>query len=299
MSNTEFPLVSIIITTYKRADLLDRALESVLNQSYKNIEIVIVDDNDPNTEFRSLTEKKMEKYSSDERVNYIKHSKNKNGAAARNTGLKFSNGDYVTYLDDDDTYRIDKVLKQTSFLLNNPQYNAVYCGWNKDGKEEAPQTAGDISFEILSGELLIRTNTIMMNREIALSVGGWDEKYRRNQEAVYLLRYFKAGHLIGSVNEVLVDYDSQDRSNASDAKQNEEDFVSFLEGHKELIEEAAKKTNRSPDTVYALRYISIFLRYLKYKDVKNALRIYLGRMKTMPLRFNYYLIRYVKGKLKE
>src|SRR5690625_1431721 len=76
--------VSVIIPTYKRSDFLERALESVLAQSYANIEVVVVDDNEPNSSFRAKTEEKMKKYSEDKRIKYIKNKKNLGGALARN-----------------------------------------------------------------------------------------------------------------------------------------------------------------------------------------------------------------------
>lgn len=294
----ELPLVSVIITTYKRADYLNRAIQSVLAQTYENLEILVVDDNDPNSEYRQATENLMEKYSNDSKVRYIKHSENRNGAAARNTGLNHSKGKFITYLDDDDTYRRTKVDEQVQYLLQHQKFDAVYCGWMKDGKEESPSLEGDISFEILSGELIIRTNTIMMNRLISLSIGGWNEDYRRNQEAVYLLRYLKAGYKIGSVSKVLVDYDSSDRSNESNPGQYEEDFDFFLSDHKKYIRYVASKRNRDKNIVYSMRYLSVFLRYLKNFDMINAIRVYYKSIKTMPIRFNREVVLYLMNKVR-
>jgi len=67
--------VSVIIPTYKRSEFLERAIESILNQTYKNIEIIVVDDNDPNSKYRESTARKMQKYYKDNRVRYIKNKK--------------------------------------------------------------------------------------------------------------------------------------------------------------------------------------------------------------------------------
>ena len=95
MSNK--PLVSVIIPTYSRPVFLKRCLDSVLNQTYPNIEVFVVDDNNPDTDARSETEKTMEAYKENPRVTYLKHEKNKNGSAARNTGWKASHGEYITF----------------------------------------------------------------------------------------------------------------------------------------------------------------------------------------------------------
>lgn len=111
-----YPLVSVIIPTYNRPTYLRRCLESVLNQTYKNIEIFVVDDNNPETEARIETEKIMNEYVNGKNVTYLKHNFNKNGSAARNTGWKHSSGKYITFLDDDDEIDESKIQKQVECL---------------------------------------------------------------------------------------------------------------------------------------------------------------------------------------
>ena len=67
------PLVSVVIPTYKRPDMIARAVESVLNQTYDNIEIFVVDDNDPSFPERKATEEVMAQFESNPRVSYIQH----------------------------------------------------------------------------------------------------------------------------------------------------------------------------------------------------------------------------------
>ena len=110
--NSIKPMVSVIIPTYKRYNMLPRAIASVLSQTYSNIQIVVVDDNNPDTEYRKKTEALMEQYALDERVKYVKHSKNANGSVARNTGIKSSDGEIVAFLDDDDFFYPEKIEKQ-------------------------------------------------------------------------------------------------------------------------------------------------------------------------------------------
>lgn len=287
------PLVTIIITTYKRPHFLERAINSVLQQTYKNIEIIIVDDNDSDSKYRIETEGIMQKYMKVNNMFYLKHVVNMNGATARNTGLKSAKGKYITYLDDDDRYRPSKVKEQLEFLLKNIEYKAVYCGWKMNGIEETPNVQGDLSYEILSGKLLIRTNTIMMERKVALEINGWDESYRRNQEAAYLLRYFQANHKIGSVKSVLVDYDMSDRSNASCPKNNEKDMDFFLTDHFELIEKIDKNFPGSKKKIFLSRKIGILLSYLKNKNIINSLRIYKEAFLKYPISVNIALVSYI------
>lgn len=113
--------VSIIVPSYKRnKDLVARAIDSLLNQTYKNIEIVLVDDNakQEHEEFRTGLEQLVETYN-DERIIYIKNKENLGGSLARNNGIANSSGDYITFLDDDDRYLPEKIEKQLRFMLDN------------------------------------------------------------------------------------------------------------------------------------------------------------------------------------
>ncbi len=100
------PTVSVIIPTYNRANLVSRAIKSVLNQTYQDFEIIVVDDcSEDNTE-------EIVKSFNDSRIRYIKHKKNKGGSAARNTGIKRARGKYIAFLDDDDEWLPSKLEKQ-------------------------------------------------------------------------------------------------------------------------------------------------------------------------------------------
>lgn len=289
----DFPLVSVIIPTYKRSKMLSRAIESVLSQDYKNIQIIVVDDNDPKTDYRNQTEELMQKYQSDYRVKYIKHQKNLNGAAARNTGINNSDGKLIAFLDDDDFFYKNKISLQVSFLQSNPNFKAVYCGWKRNGRSVTLLKEGDLSFEILSGKQLIYTNTILMWKEAAIKCGGWDESFRRHQEAAFLLRYFKIGEKIGVIKEVLVEFDTTDRSNAAKTSLlNEEYTVHYLNTFKDLIYECEKKRKGALKDIYIFRYRGLLLSHLKTKDYKNAFRIYFTMIKKMPIKFNLSLLKY-------
>lgn len=127
MSNN--PLVSIVIPTYGRPEYLKRCVNSVLSQTYDNVEIFIVDDNNPNTQSRFETEKVMACFESNPKIKYIKHDKNRNGSAARNTGWRASSGKYITYLDDDDVIAPNKLQKQVECLeALDESWGACYTG---------------------------------------------------------------------------------------------------------------------------------------------------------------------------
>lgn len=112
-------LVSCIITTYNRPDLVTNAIESVLNQSYKNIELFIIDDHS------SLPyEASIEKYIHLANVSYIKNGQNLKPSGSRNIGIELASGKYIAFLDDDDSWLPHKIERQVEILENNPQYLA-------------------------------------------------------------------------------------------------------------------------------------------------------------------------------
>ena len=111
------PLVSVIIPTHGDGHTLQRAVESVLKQTYNNIEIVVVDDNGIDSENHLLTESIMHKYKDNSKIKYVVHQKNLNGAVARNTGEKNSKGLYIALLDDDDVFFEKKIEVQLKELM--------------------------------------------------------------------------------------------------------------------------------------------------------------------------------------
>lgn len=111
--------VSIIIPTYKRSEFLERAIESVLVQTYQDIEIIVIDDNKPESSYRHETNRRMLKFKDLQNVNYIQNDKNLGGALARNEGIKVATGEYIAFLDDDDVYLEDKIEVQLKFMLEN------------------------------------------------------------------------------------------------------------------------------------------------------------------------------------
>ncbi|MCP2029173.1 glycosyltransferase involved in cell wall biosynthesis [Flavobacterium sp. HSC-32F16] len=116
------PLVSVIITTYNRNNYLKKALESVLNQSYKNLDIIVVDDGSFGDENQNL----CSKYSF---VNYIKIENSGGPCKPRNEGIKISKGAYIAFLDDDDIWEYNKIEILLDVLESNPSFGLAhhYC----------------------------------------------------------------------------------------------------------------------------------------------------------------------------
>ena len=194
------PEVTVIITTYKGSDFLSRAIDSVLNQTYSDFEIIIVDDNDPLGDDRKKTEKVMERYCYDET--------NKNGSVARNTGIKRANGSYIAFLDDDDFYMPDRLEKCVS-VLKKSSSKAVYTSVAYANEEYVYQIrnatiSGNLFTELLLDENLLGTGSnLFLEKEVVVDLNGFDERYRRNQDYEFMLRYFEL-NTISALDDVLV-----------------------------------------------------------------------------------------------
>lgn len=122
-------LISVIIPTYNRTNTLDRAILSVINQTYKNVEVIVVDDNVNNIDARNNTRKVIEKYKSLIDIKLLENKINLGGGLTRNEGIKVAKGELIAFLDDDDEFLPEKLEKQYQVYLNNinKKIGMIYC----------------------------------------------------------------------------------------------------------------------------------------------------------------------------
>lgn len=291
------PLVSIIIPTYKSSNTLKRAVISVLNQTYKNIEVIVVDDNNPDTEHRTKTEAVMKEFEKNSRVKYIKHERNKNGAAARNTGFRHSKGEYICFLDDDDVFLEKKVEKQVEFLQENGQFDGVYTWRYQHGNVISYDKSGDLSEEILSLAFTPYTSSIMIKRECYDFLNGFDESYKRHQDFEFLLRFFK--HFsIGLVKEPLVEIRGNEVDNRLHGKEMEQLKDQFLSQFNSYILDIDKRKKGFKNYVYSVHYSHVFWDYVIRSEIKNALTLFTKYTKICGLSFWKAVIKTFLKKLK-
>lgn len=287
----ENKLVSIIIPTYKRADMLSRAINSVLNQTYANIEVIVVDDNNPDTEYRKSTENVMQQYRDDHRVVYIQHEKNKNGAAARNTGLSISKGEFISFLDDDDSYLPQKIEKQVKYL-NEHKHNAVYCGRIQKGKEVLGKYSGDLSQQILSLSFSPTTPALMFRSFAIKLIGGFDESFKRHQDFELLLRYFKT-NTIGVISEPLVEIGQNEGENELHGEILEKTKEAFLKQFMADIERIDMKVKGFKEKTYNAHYVPVLCDHLSQGEFGRAIKIYFNGVNNSFLKFNLELVKYI------
>lgn len=284
-------VVSVVIPTYKRSEMLERAINSALNQTLKEIEIIVVDDNDPNTIYRSKTEKFMERYSNDERVKYLKHEKNKNGAAARNTGIANSKGKYIALLDDDDFYYPAKLEKQAKYLDENPDVGGVYCGRVQKARKIYGILEGDLSREILTQVFTPTTPALMFRKSVLENIGGFDESFRRHQDYELLLKFFK-NYKLGVIKEPLVEIGDNSGENELHGEKLEENKKKFLELFKDDIERLDQNLPGFKNKVYISHYKSVFWDHISKKNLKRAVKVYFYGCSFGILKWNFALFSY-------
>lgn len=174
----EPPLVSVITITRNRGKLIGRCIQSVLNQTYTNIEHIVVDGASDDE-----TDEVVANFR-DERLKYIKLESNWSIAKTINFGVEKSKGDFVTFLDSDDEYHSTKIEKQLNKMLKLPNdYGMVYCWMTyfdqksmKIIKEHKPTVKGDVSLDVVAEPVVSGTPTYFFRRESFITNGGWKEK---------------------------------------------------------------------------------------------------------------------------
>lgn len=213
--------VSVIVPTYKRNRYITRALDSILEQDYPAIEIVVVDDNGEGSEDQLATEKTLQSYIDNNRIVYVKNKQNVGGAIARNNGIKASSGEYITFLDDDDVYLPGKISIQVQEMENNGWDLCVMDGETYNNKGERlshkvqPIENGMSQKEILKAHItkhITGTNVFMYRREALLRIGMFDQ-ISAGQEFMLMQKSITHKLKIGVIHKVYVHFhmDGQER----------------------------------------------------------------------------------------
>lgn len=266
-------MISVIIPTYKNRGGLAHSIDSALGQVCdEDIEVLVVDDNAPESSARVQTEEVMHKYDNESRVVYIKHPENKNGAAARNTGIRASKGGYIAFLDDDDLFLPGKLQKQKTYLDTHLEYDAVYCLAQRRGKPYGDdRSEGDCTKKMLMLDTCIYTPCQMFRREALLDIKGYDESFRRHQDYDLLLRFFHAGYKIGCLPEILTEIGTNEGENIPSGKKLEDMKQYFFEKFMPYIDEIDKGEKGFKNKVLARHYAGVFLNHTKHHHYGMAM----------------------------
>ncbi|MDD1764949.1 MAG: glycosyltransferase family 2 protein [Methanomassiliicoccales archaeon] len=197
-------LVSVIIPTYNRPELLARAIRSAIGQTYRDLEIIVVDDG---------SQRQVVEGVGDTRVKYLKHESNEGVSAARNTGIHHSSGRYIAFLDDDDEWMPEKTELQLEDLKKKgSRYKVSYClreifrDENKEViRQSMPGWDGNHLEALLSGDYVPSPSLVLLERECLEKVGVFREDLRRLEDREFLIRLAKY-YDFACLNRALVRY---------------------------------------------------------------------------------------------
>ncbi len=277
-------LVSAVITTYKRdADMVVRAVRSVINQSYTNIEIIVVDDSPADwTDY--IYVKEALGNLNDCRIKYYKNPSNVGACVSRNIGVGHSNGEYVAFLDDDDEWQADKIEKQLQLV---DKYDLVYCLATTiypDGSKERfsnKYANGDLYDALLFCNIVGSTSLTMVSRRAFDDVQGFDPEMQSSQDYDLWLRISKK-FKIGCVNEELVIYHvhSGERITSNPDKK--------IQGFSRIIEKNSSEYNNNPKALSKQLHNMVRF-YIQKGDKRKAKEITFKSIKLYPLLLNEHL----------
>ncbi|WP_336023430.1 glycosyltransferase family 2 protein [Halobellus salinisoli] len=204
------PTVSVIIPTYNRASDLPRAIDSALDQTLSDLEVIVVDDASTDD-----TDSVVTAYD-DSRVTYLTHETNRGGSAARNTGIDAAIGEYIALLDSDDEWAPEKLEQQIRTLeRRSEEWIAAYCGttliddgatsslWERckslvgghSSREGAEGGEGLIKEVFLENVHTSAGSTLVVESDVVDRIGGFDESFDRYQDTEFLVRVLKEGKI--------------------------------------------------------------------------------------------------------
>jgi glycosyltransferase involved in cell wall biosynthesis len=190
------PQISVIIPTCNRAGFVAGAIKSALAQSLRDLEIIVVDDGSTDN-----TAAVIESLHQPGLV-YLRHDRRLGGAAARNTGILHSRGEYVAFLDDDDEWYPEKLARQMDVMLSSPrEVGGVYTGYfivdrNDDQirGQVVPTERGDLYEALLAGNCIGGTSSMLLRRACFEEIGLFDERLPSFQDYDLWLRVARKFH---------------------------------------------------------------------------------------------------------
>ena len=206
------PLVSIIVTYYKKKKYILKCLKSIFNQSYKNFEVILIfDDNDTNEyEYIKKLKKKFRK------IIVYKNKKNLGAGESRNKGIKLSKGTYVAFLDSDDEWHKDKLKKQMKYMIKN-SFSVSHTSYqivNESQKFLARRTAKTLDHAMLLKSCDIGLSSVIMKRNL-FNKNIKFANTKTKEDYVLWLNFTKNGKKIYGLDKTLLTWRKNENSLSS------------------------------------------------------------------------------------
>lgn len=278
---TNTPEVSVVIPAYNQAHYLADAIKSALAQSYRNIEVIVVDDG--STDY---TTEVAEQFG--EAICYL-WQENQGLAGARNRGIREARGTYVALLDSDDEWQPDFLQKMISLANDYPEavlyYSAAQCmdahghdlAQNLGVGLVAPNDAHLMYWTLLRANFLI-PSTVMLRRSCLLEVGWFDVVFRRLQDWELWLRLLSKGHPFAGTTEPLVRYRLHGSNLSTDPKRGQQAVMAIARKHFGSDDEQWQGWSKEKRRFYGAVYRYHALTSLLYQNNWRLCGLYLRRM---------------------
>ncbi|MEJ8768816.1 glycosyltransferase family 2 protein [Prevotella sp. HCN-7019] len=273
--NEGIPLVSILIPLYNANKWVSETLDSLKKQTYKNVEIIVVDDHSTDNSLAIAKE-----YESDRIHVFI--NPRKGGNAARNYAFEVCNGDYIKFMDADDYCTDDMIEKQMERILKDGDNDTLVFSPVKmlypDGRLFFPQrkidkdyTPGiELLLDIWRGKGWNCPHCHLMHRDLFIKSGGWDENIIKNQDGEFFARVAAKASMALSVNNVFAIW--RQTGTGVSSKMSLEAQKSVLRTY-DIISHLIISYKDNDDTRYnCARYIGFFV-YTNYPQIKELMQM--------------------------
>lgn len=266
------PLVSVVIPTKNRSGMVCRAIYSVLNQTYRNVEVVVVDDGSSDDTAICISN------INDSRLKYFPLIVSKGACVARNEGIKRSGGEFITFLDDDDEFLPERIQEMVNAW--SPRFSFVCSGYyyikrKKSVKIFIPQKnvfLDDILYKINIG------NSVLTLRSRVMEVGGFDESLESSQDYDLWIRLIcKYGSALCVQLPLFIMHTEHGLPRITTSKKKASGHFLFYKKHKRLMNKSQRKAK--------------LLEVLRYKNKKISLSkiFWLGTNVDLKEKLKYYI----------
>jgi len=284
-------LISVVVPVYNRELLITRALDSVIAQTYRPLELLVVDDGSTDGTVEAVQSWMDAHPNSDLFSTKLICQEKLGGNAARNRGIEVSSGDFIAFLDSDDSWLADKLRKQVAFF-DDPDVGGVYCGVQHvdvvSGQvlEAYRRTypIGWILDQILIRDVTAPTSAFMLRKDVFDKVGSFDLDLQARQDWDMWIR-LASKYKIQAVPELLVRYGEHTGARtASDPMREIRAFEILREKHTTLLQQQSIKVQKAAKAGYYKRMGRVY--YHHKISIIKALRYYVVAIFSHPTDFD-------------
>lgn len=244
------PFFTVIVPTYNRSKTVVEAIDSVLDQTFDDYELIVVDDGSTDQTAEILSQRYA-----DSQINYV-YQRNRGKAGVRNTGIKLALGEYLAFLDSDDKWKPEKLERQAAFIREHEDVDIVYgpvevideanqpldaeTRWFRE-KFQNQHRRGE-TYENLSHDWVLFTSNFVIRRSLLEKVGMYDESISHLEDVDLYLRLALMGHSFYYLDELLTEYRVHEGNTQTD--NHFQGLISVAEKHLGKIAEGVYKPHQ-------------------------------------------------------